>query len=331
MILAHRLGPLSSKKGYCSTPPELEPMTVASLWRATRAYSFPASVIPVLLGTALAVRGYAQDVPVSFHAFSFALTLLGALLAHFGANVLNDYFDFINGVDTRPEHGSGVLTGGLMTARQTLIFGAALMVGAALCGLLLLPGHSSVILPLALLGLGCAVLYPAFLKRYALGDFLIVLAFGLGLTLGAYGIQTGVLSSKQWLLISLYAVPISLLVDAILHANNLRDASDDRAAHVRTPGDFAAAERRPSPTGLPALWPNRLCPRRCFDPVFTPLELTDFVVAAASRARLSQRQCVGDGAGTSAFWTALYSLAPLQARFCLRIISMPAARPTPRI
>jgi len=209
-------------------------MTPDALWRATRAYSLPASVIPVLLGTALAARGYAFPGHARFDGFVFALTLLGAVLAHFGANVLNDYFDFINGVDTRPEHGSGVLTGGQMTARQALLFGTALMAGAAVCGLLLLPGHAAVVLPLALIGLGCAVLYPAVLKRYALGDFLIILAFGLGLTLGAYGVQVGTLSARQWLLVSLYAVPVCLLVDAILHANNLRDAPDDRAAHVRT-------------------------------------------------------------------------------------------------
>ncbi len=209
-------------------------MTFDVLWRATRAYSAPASVIPVLLGTALAARGYAFPGHARFDGFVFALTLLGAVLAHFGANVLNDYFDFVNGVDTRPEHGSGVLTGGQMTARQALGFGAALMAGAAACGLALLPGHAAVVLPLALIGLGCAVLYPAVLKRYALGDFLIILAFGLGLTLGAYGVQAGALSARQWLLVSLYAVPVCLLVDAILHANNLRDAPNDRAARVRT-------------------------------------------------------------------------------------------------
>ena len=209
-------------------------MTTNILFRATRAYSLPASVIPVLLGTALAARGYAFPNHGRFDGLTFALTLLGAILAHFGANVLNDYFDFVHGVDTRPEHGSGVLTGGQMTARQALMFGAALMAGAAICGLLLLPGHASVVLPLALIGLGCAVLYPAVLKRYALGDFLIILAFGLGLTLGAYGVQIGGLAARQWLLVSLYAVPVCLLVDAILHANNLRDAPDDRAAHVRT-------------------------------------------------------------------------------------------------
>ena len=209
-------------------------MTSAALFQATRAYSAPASVVPVLLGTALACRGYAEGGHGHFAWLAFVLVLLGAVLAHFGANVLNDYFDFVNGVDTKPEHGSGVLTQSLMTKPQTLGFGLSLLGGAAVCGLLLLRNRASVVVPLALVGLGCAVLYPAFLKRYALGDFLIILAFGIGLTLGAYGVQTGLLLTRQWLLIALYAVPVSLLVDGILHANNLRDAPDDRAAHVLT-------------------------------------------------------------------------------------------------
>ena len=209
-------------------------MTSAALFQATRAYSAPASIVPVLLGTTLAARGYAHAGHGRFDGLTFVLVLLGAVLAHFGANVLNDYFDFVNGVDTKPEHGSGVLTQNLMTKSQTLGFGVGLLGGAALCGLLLLRDHAGVVVPLALIGLGCAVLYTALLKKYALGDFLIILAFGVGLTLGAYGVQAGSLSTQQWLLISLYAVPVSLLVDGILHANNLRDAPDDRAAHVRT-------------------------------------------------------------------------------------------------
>ena len=206
----------------------------AVLWRATRAYSLPASVVPVLLGTVLAFRGDGGTAQRHFDGTLFLVVLLGSILAHFGANVLNDYFDFILGVDTRPEHGSGVLTGGHMTAPQTLVFGLALLVGAAGCGLFVGVNRVAVVVPLALLGLGCAVLYPAVLKKYALGDLLIVLAFGLGLTLGAYGVQAGSLAGRAWWQVSLFAVPVCLLVDAILHANNLRDASDDRAAKVHT-------------------------------------------------------------------------------------------------
>lgn len=209
-------------------------MTASILWRATRAYSLPASVVPVILGTVLAARGYAGAERGHFDVVVLTLTLLGAILAHFGANVLNDYFDFIKGVDTRPEHGSGVLTGGEMTPRQALGFASVLLTAAGVCGLVLLRNHASVVLPLAALGLSCAVFYPAFLKKYGLGDLLIILAFGVGLTLGAYGVQTGDMSGSQWLFVALYSVPVCLLVDAILHANNLRDAPDDRAAHVHT-------------------------------------------------------------------------------------------------
>src|ERR1700709_247941 len=159
-------------------------MHPALLWRATRAYSLPASVVPVLLGTVLAARGYGEIGGARFDSATLVIVLLGAILAHFGANVLNDYFDFVKGVDTRPEHGSGVLTRGEMTATQALLFALSLFAGAALCGLILLRRHSAVVVPLALVGLGCAVLYPAFLKKYGLGDVLIVIAFGLGLTLG---------------------------------------------------------------------------------------------------------------------------------------------------
>jgi 1,4-dihydroxy-2-naphthoate octaprenyltransferase len=108
------------------------------------------------------------------------------------------------------------------------------LLGAALCGLLLMRSHAAVVVPLALIGLACAVLYSAFLKRFALGDLLIIIAFGVGLTLGAYGVQASSLSTEGILLVLIYSIPICLLVDAILHANNIRDARDDRSAHVST-------------------------------------------------------------------------------------------------
>lgn len=209
-------------------------MSPAVLWRATRAYSLPASVVPVLLGTVLSARGYGNLGAGSFDGLVFFLTLLGAVLAHFGGNVANDYFDFVKGVDTRPEHGSGVLTSGQMTARQASRLALLLFAGAGFCALFLLHRNPKAVLLLGSIGLACAVLYSAFLKKYALGDLLIVVAFGVGLTLGAFVVQVGEAAPQAWLLVALYSVPVCLLVDGILHANNLRDASDDRAVNVRT-------------------------------------------------------------------------------------------------
>ncbi len=207
-------------------------------WQAIRSYSLPASVVPTLLGTALAARGY-FGAPAQFDGLIFALTLIGALLAHAGGNVFNDYYDYVRGVDTRPEHGSGVLPQGLLTKAQMYRFGIWLMAGAAACGLALLLLAKTenllvVVVSLALIGFACAVLYTPVLKRYALGDLVIMLAFGAGLTLGAYGVQTPLVSAGQLGLVLLAALPVTLLVDAILHANNMRDAETDNDSGVHT-------------------------------------------------------------------------------------------------
>ena len=153
-------------------------------------------MVPLLLGTVLASRGYGGTAQRHFDGMLLLAVLLGSILAYFGANVLRDYFDFIFGVDTRPEHGSGDLTDGLMTARQTLVFGLALLFGAAGCEHIVGPNRAAVVMLLALLGLGCAVLYPAVLEKYALGDLLIVQAFGLGLTLRTGVVQAGSLTGQ---------------------------------------------------------------------------------------------------------------------------------------
>ncbi len=209
-------------------------MMIRVLFQATRAWSAPGCIIPALLGTALAACGVGQGGKGAFDWHSLILVLLGAVLSSFASNVLNDYFDFVQGIDTKPEHGSGVLPAGLMTTRQALAFSLALFCGAAACGSFFLRRDAGFVVPLALIGFACSVLYSACLKKYALGDVLLAVAFVGCITLGAYGVQTHSLSWHQGLLVVVYSVPISLLPEAGLHLNNLRDGPQDRAAGVRT-------------------------------------------------------------------------------------------------
>ena len=91
--------------------------TSLSLWiKELRAPFLTASIIPVLLGTIIAVH----DADV-FNLFYFILTMMAMIVLHGGTNVLNDYFYYIDGVDqigiepTPFSGGSGLLaneTGG---------------------------------------------------------------------------------------------------------------------------------------------------------------------------------------------------------------------------
>jgi 1,4-dihydroxy-2-naphthoate octaprenyltransferase len=71
---------------------------------------------------------------------------------------------------------------------------------------------------------------PLPLKFNALGDLAVFLNFGVLGSLGAWTVQTGVLS---WTPV-LWAIPMSIFVVAILHANNWRDIQSDQAGGIQT-------------------------------------------------------------------------------------------------
>jgi len=97
--------------------------SVLTLWlKELRAPFFTASVIPILLGAAVA---WSKGFPFSWGLF--ILTLLGGVLLHAGANVSNDYYDHKSGTDdinvefVNPfTGGSRMIQKGLMTPRQVL-------------------------------------------------------------------------------------------------------------------------------------------------------------------------------------------------------------------
>src|SRR5262245_54292132 len=96
---------------------------------ALRPVSFTASVIPVLVGTAIA----AED---EFHPLLFVLALLESVAIHAGTNLVNDYFDHIKGTDNEESLGqSGVIQRGILSARTVLIGGIVAFGAGALIGL----------------------------------------------------------------------------------------------------------------------------------------------------------------------------------------------------
>ena len=192
---------------------------------AGRPWSFPASTMPVAFGTALAVVvGGARFSPLLF---LWALATMVVL--HSAANMLSDVYDFRHGLDRDVTPVSGAVVRGWLTDRQ-VFRGASVLFGlGALSGLLIawLTGRSLFIV--GGIGLGVGVFY-TLLKARALGDFAVFLDFGLLGAAGAWIVQTG---SFSWLPV-VWTVPMAMLVIAILHANNWRDASSDGERRVKT-------------------------------------------------------------------------------------------------
>ncbi len=207
--------------------------TISLYWRSVRPFAFTVSVVPPILGSLIA----ALNVPdLAFNWFHFVLVLLGCMLAHAGSNTLSDYRDYKKQVDRQGTYGSsGVLVEKLMTPPELLRWAVILFLAAALIGAFLVWRAPNGLNLLWLIGLGWVLAFfytigPINWKYIALGDPAVFIAFGPAMTLGAYMVQTGQFS---WLP-ALYAIPVALLVDAVLHSNNLRDIENDTVAHIKT-------------------------------------------------------------------------------------------------
>lgn len=199
-------------------------------WQALRAYSFPASVVPVMVGAALAL-GAGGEVYWGL----LPVVLACAILFHAGTNVINDYFDFAWGVDKDDPHGgsSGVLTKGLLRPPEVFAYGVGLFGVGVLLGLVLLYYRGLPMLLLGVAGLLGGYLYtggPKGYKYLALGDVLVFLLMGPLMVVGSYYALTGGLT----LTVLLASLPVGSLVAAIMAVNNHRDAATDKEAEVRT-------------------------------------------------------------------------------------------------
>jgi 1,4-dihydroxy-2-naphthoate octaprenyltransferase len=193
-------------------------------WRALRAYSFTATIIPVTCAFLFA-RAAGEPVVWAF----FPLMLFCALLLHAGVNLLNDYYDFILGFDTAEARGSsGLLTEGLVRPEYMLNRGRFYIFAGAAAGLLLAAARGWPLLLMVGTGLAGAWFYShrSGYKYKGLGEPFVFFLMGPLLFYAAIYTACGTLPvHAAW-----PATACGCLVTAILLANNLRDMKMDGAA-----------------------------------------------------------------------------------------------------
>ena len=205
------------------------------LFLATRPGFFPASVAPVIVGSA-----WGYSVAGRFDWVLFALALVATFLVHLASNVLNDVGDDLSGADRINEDrifpytgGSRFIQNGILTARQMTGLGVALLVLGVLVGLALAAMRGPTVLIFGVIGVALGVLYSVpriELSAHGVGEAAIAVAFGLLPVNGAAWLQSG---SLDWESI-LISVPVSMWVAAILLINEVPDRGPDGRAGKRT-------------------------------------------------------------------------------------------------
>jgi 1,4-dihydroxy-2-naphthoate octaprenyltransferase len=197
-------------------------------WLAgTRPRTLPAAVVPVLIGSGVAL-GYAR-----FSWWRAGLALVVALALQVGVNFANDYSDGIRGSDEQRVGPVRLVAAGLAPPRQVLAaaFGCFFLAGVA--GLALAAVTSWWLVAVGAACIAAAWFYTGGPKPYGysgLGEVFVFLCFGVVAVAGTAYVQMEALS---WLGLAA-AVPAGLLACALLMVNNLRDIGTDTVAGKRT-------------------------------------------------------------------------------------------------
>lgn len=195
---------------------------------AARPKTLPAAVIPVMVGTALAVAHRSADYGTA------AVCLLFAVLVQIGTNFANDYFDFVKGADTPGRVGPRRAVAAGLIAPPAMLRATGLVLGAAFAvGLLLVREGGWVLLPIGIMSIACALAYtggPFPLGYNGLGDLFVFVFFGLVAVDTTFYVQAGGLAPDA----TSCAAAVGLLAANILVANNYRDAETDARAGKRT-------------------------------------------------------------------------------------------------
>ncbi|MDQ3679342.1 MAG: 1,4-dihydroxy-2-naphthoate polyprenyltransferase [Actinomycetota bacterium] len=203
-------------------------MTALSVWVAgARPRTLPAAVVPVAVGTAVAV----QQGDVSWWRALAALVV--ALGIQVGTNYANDHADGVRGADRARVGPVRLVAGGLASPASVRL---AALLSFAVAGVVGLAVTAAVGPELLLVGAACFAagwLYTGGPRPYGyagFGELFVFVFFGLVATVGSAYVHLERVTGLGLLA----SVPVGLLATALLVTNNLRDIPSDTGAGKRT-------------------------------------------------------------------------------------------------
>ncbi len=221
-IKALRIIPRISKE-------EWEKLDVISRWLiATRSAVFVMTFLSAAIGGILAFKDGKFDFVL------WLLTTAGLILAHATNNLINDYTDYIKGVDHdnyfRAQYGPQPLEHGLMTKKQLITYIVVTGLLALAIGIYLVYLRGTLALILLALGAFFVLFYTYPLKYIGLGEVAVLIVWGPLMVGGTYYVITG---EWNWNVV-IASLPYALGVTAVLFGKHIDKYEDDRKKGIRT-------------------------------------------------------------------------------------------------
>lgn len=162
------------------------------------------------------------------------LAVIGVVVAHASNNLLNDYFDVRQGVDTedypRAQYSVHPILGGLTTPKGLLLAAGLLNVIDLAIMLYLFSQRGTLIVAFAVAGLLLSLLYTSVLKRAGLGELTALVVWGPLMIGGTAFAASGVISPAIWTL----TLPYGLIVASVLIGKHIDKIKPDKKVGVNS-------------------------------------------------------------------------------------------------
>jgi len=208
---------------------EWEKLDLISKWLiSTRA----AVLIMTFISAAIAgILAYQHG---QFNFWLWLLVTIGLIFAHATNNLLNDYTDYVRGVDQdnyyRAQYGPHPLVHGLMTKKQLLTYALVSGLIALAAGLALIYLRGGYTLLLLGLGVFFVLFYTWPLKYIALGEVAVLIVWGPLMIGGGYYVITGM---WDWNVV-IASLPYALGVTSVIFGKHFDIIDMDKAKHIHT-------------------------------------------------------------------------------------------------
>ncbi|MGG6433496.1 1,4-dihydroxy-2-naphthoate polyprenyltransferase [Anoxybacillus sp. D401a] len=197
-------------------------------WRLLRPHTLTAAFVPVSIGTVLAV----DEAPIYFPLF-FAM-LVASLFIQAATNMFNEYYDYKRGLDTPESVGiGGAIVRDGISPKTVLLLAWSFFAVAMLLGVYICVNSSWWLAVIGTICMAAGYFYtggPIPIAYTPFGELAAGFFMGLTIILISFFIQTGTITTTPVLV----SVPISILVGAILLANNIRDLDGDKRSGRKT-------------------------------------------------------------------------------------------------
>ena len=203
---------------------------MVSAWlRVMRIRFLLASVIAVSVG--LAITWWSTS---SITVFDAILTMCGVLALHASVDILNDYWDFKPGIDTKTHRtkmsgGSGVLPEGLLRPAQVYVAGITFLIVGTIIGIYFVVTDGIIIGVILAFAVASIYFYSTKIIDWGLAEVFVAIK-GSMIVIGTYFIQTSHINES----VILAGIVIGVLSSLVLFITSFPDYDADKAKGRKT-------------------------------------------------------------------------------------------------